>query len=144
MGTTAARDLSLETLRLEQDGRVLTARYWSPPRNFPTTASIRDLDRLTSAVDRDATVGAVVLIGGVEGRFLTQADPRELGGLQSLPHRQLPMLASCGDRLDASDLACPAGVPPAPGTPRRHAFLRSPAVGERHAVRSLETKGVNA
>jgi enoyl-CoA hydratase/carnithine racemase len=91
MGTTAARDLALETLELEQDGRVLTARYSSPPLNFATTAFIRDLDRLTSAVDRDPTVGAVVLTGGVEGRFLTQADPRELGGLQSLPHPQLPM-----------------------------------------------------
>src|SRR4051794_3492131 len=91
MGTTAARELSLETLRLQQDGRVLTARYSAPPLNFATTAFIRDLDRLTSAVDRDPTVGAVVLTGGVEGRFLTMADPRELGGLQSLPHPQLPM-----------------------------------------------------
>src|SRR3954467_13573833 len=91
MGTMAARDLSPETLELEQDGRVLTARYSVPPLNFATTAFIRDLDRLTSAVDRDPTVGAVVLTGGVEGRFLTQADPHELGGLQALPHPQLPM-----------------------------------------------------
>src|SRR4051812_48501558 len=87
----AARDLSLETLQLEQDGRVLTARYLCPPLNFATTAFIRELDRLTGIVDRDATVGAVVLTGGVEGRFLTHADPRELGGMANFPHPQLPM-----------------------------------------------------
>jgi enoyl-CoA hydratase len=88
-----ARDLQLETLGLEQDGRVLTARYASPPLNFVTTACIRDLDRLTHAVDRDPTVGAVVLTGGVEGRFLTHADPGELGGMIEFPHPELPMRA---------------------------------------------------
>jgi enoyl-CoA hydratase len=90
---TAARDLSLETLQLEQDGRVLTARYSHPPLNFATTVFIRELDLLTGIVDRDPTVGAVVLTGGVEGRFLTHADPRELAGMQDLPHPQLPMRA---------------------------------------------------
>jgi enoyl-CoA hydratase len=89
---TAARDLSLETVQLEQEGRVLTARYSCPPLNFATTAFLRDLDRLTSSVDRDPTVGAVVLTG-VEGRFLTHADPRELGGMQNFPHPQFPMRA---------------------------------------------------
>jgi enoyl-CoA hydratase len=88
---TAARNLSLETLQLEQDGRVLTARFSNPPHNFVTTVFIRDLDRLTRSVDQDSTVGAVVLTGGVEGRFLTHADPLELGGMQDLPHPQLPM-----------------------------------------------------
>jgi enoyl-CoA hydratase len=90
---TAARDLSLETLQLEQDGRVLTARYSNPPLNFVTTTFIRELDQLTRSVDQDPSVGAVVLTGGVEGRFLTHADPRELGGLQELPHPQLPIRA---------------------------------------------------
>ena len=90
---STARDLSLETLQLEQDGRVLTARFSNPPHNFLTTAFIRDLDQLTRTVDRDPTVGAVVLTGGVEGRFLTHADPLELGGMQDFPHPQLPMRA---------------------------------------------------
>jgi enoyl-CoA hydratase/carnithine racemase len=86
-----ARDLSLETLRLEQDGRVLTVRCITPPLNFATAALMRDLDRLTRAVDADRSVGAVVLTGGVERRFLTHADPGELGGMIALPHPQLPM-----------------------------------------------------
>ena len=90
---TATRDLSFDTLQLEQDGRVLTVRYSNPPLNFMTTGFIRELDRLTSSVDHDPTVGAVVLTGGVEGRFLTHLDARELGGIQDLPHPQVPMQA---------------------------------------------------
>lgn len=88
---TAVRDLSFETLQLEQNGRVLTVRFSCPPHNFMTMAFGRDLDRLTSGVDDDATVGAVVLTGNVEGRFLTHADPREFGALQNLPFPRLSM-----------------------------------------------------
>ncbi|HEX6652097.1 MAG TPA: enoyl-CoA hydratase-related protein [Thermoleophilaceae bacterium] len=89
----AARDLRLETLRLEQEGRVLTAFYSHPPLNYATTVFIRELDLLTRAVDRDPSVGAVILTGGVEGRFLTHADPRELGGMGDLPHPQMSIRA---------------------------------------------------
>jgi enoyl-CoA hydratase/carnithine racemase len=88
---TAARDLELETLELEQDGRVLTARFSNPPLNFMTTGFIRELEELTRAVDRDPSVGAVVLTGGLEGRFLTHLDARELAGIGDLPHPQLSM-----------------------------------------------------
>ena len=87
---TRALDLALETMQLEQDGRVLTARCVTPPLNFATSALLRDLDLLTRAVDRDNSVGAVVLTGGVDGRFLTHADPLELGAMIDLPHPQLP------------------------------------------------------
>jgi len=91
---TAARDLALETLQLEQDGRVLTARFSNPPLNFMTTGFIRELDQLTRSVAQDPTVGAVVLTGGVEGRFLTHLDAQELAGIGDLPHPKLPMHAA--------------------------------------------------
>src|SRR5918994_3254761 len=91
---TTVRDLALETLHLEQNGRVLTARFSNPPLNFMTTAFIRELDQLTRSVDRDPTVGAVVLTGGVEGRFLTHLDAQELAGIADLPHPKLPMQAA--------------------------------------------------
>lgn len=75
-----ACDLELDTLALDQCGAVLTARYSSAPHNFVTVAFVRDLDLLTRAVDGDDSVGAVVLTGGVQGRFLTHADPTELAG----------------------------------------------------------------
>ena len=91
---TAARDLALESLQLEQDGRVLTARFSNPPLNFMTTGFIRELEQLTRSVDRDPTVGAVVLTGGVQGRFLTHLDARELAGIGDFPHPKLPMWAA--------------------------------------------------
>ncbi|MFT3661430.1 MAG: enoyl-CoA hydratase/isomerase family protein [Gordonia sp. (in: high G+C Gram-positive bacteria)] len=46
---------------------------------------MRDLDALTAAVDRDPSVGAVVLTG--TGRsFLTHADPDALAPITGLPH----------------------------------------------------------
>ena len=73
-----AVDLRLDAIELAQDRRVLTATAVAPPLNFVTTEFIRDLDRLTAAVDTDDTVGAVGLTGGLPGRFLMHADPREL------------------------------------------------------------------
>ncbi|MBO0863960.1 MAG: enoyl-CoA hydratase/isomerase family protein [Mycobacterium sp.] len=86
-----AAEVELATITVEQDGRVVTARYASPPLNFVTTAFIRDLDALTAAVDRDHSVGAVILTGGVPGRFLTHADPTELGDAAAAPLPPMPM-----------------------------------------------------
>ncbi|WP_107656749.1 enoyl-CoA hydratase/isomerase family protein [Nocardia suismassiliense] len=86
----SAADLQLETIELIRDGRVLTARVVAPPLNFATPEFVRDLDLLTAAVDADDTVGAVVLTGGLPGRFLTHADPRALTGMIELPHPFVP------------------------------------------------------
>ncbi|MGK8523808.1 enoyl-CoA hydratase/isomerase family protein [Nocardia asteroides] len=89
-----AADLPLDTLHLEQTGRVLTARVVAPPWNFVTPAVVRDLDSLTAAVDTDDTIGAVVLTGGLPGRFLTHADPAALSGMIDLPHPFVPARAA--------------------------------------------------
>lgn len=65
-----AADLTLDTLRVEQTGRVLIARIDAPPFNFMTAAMQRDLDALTRAVDADASIGAVVLTGAPEDRYI--------------------------------------------------------------------------
>jgi enoyl-CoA hydratase len=85
-----AVDLRLDAIELAQDGRVLTATAVAPPLNFVTTEFIRDLDRLTAAVDTDDTVGAVVLTGGLPGRFLIHADPRAMAATVELPHPFVP------------------------------------------------------
>ncbi len=73
-------------MSLEQAGRVLTVRFSNPPLNFVDSAFVRELDQLTRVVDRDSSVGAVVLTG-VDGRFLTHADPREIAGVIEKPQR---------------------------------------------------------
>lgn len=52
---------------------------------------LRELAVLTMAVDRDLSVGAVVLTGGIEGRFLSHADPSDIGAMVARPHPALPM-----------------------------------------------------
>jgi enoyl-CoA hydratase len=91
MHMSGARALELKTLVLEQQGRVLTARFFSPPLNFANSAFIRDLDVLTDAVDKDDSIGAVVLTGGVADRFLTHADPSEFGEITGVPLPPLTM-----------------------------------------------------
>jgi enoyl-CoA hydratase len=73
-----ARDLVLDTLTVEQEDRVLTVRFCDPPHNFMTARMQKDLDTLTAAVDGDATVGAVVLTGGVPKRYITHFDIAEI------------------------------------------------------------------
>ncbi|RBO94139.1 enoyl-CoA hydratase/isomerase family protein [Nocardia puris] len=85
-----AAALQLETIAPVQDGRVLTARLSAPPLNFVTKEVVRDLDTLTAAVDADDSVGAVVLTGGVPGRFLTHADPVALADMIERPHPFVP------------------------------------------------------
>jgi enoyl-CoA hydratase len=76
--TTHARDLTLDTLTVEQDDRVLTVRFCDPPHNFMTARMQKDLDTLTAAVDDDDSVGAVVLTGGVPNRYVTHFDIAEI------------------------------------------------------------------
>ncbi len=80
------KNLTFATMGLSQDGRVLTVRFSSPPMNFASATFVRELDQLTQAVDRDISVGAVVLTG-VDGRFLTHADPNEIAGVIEKPQR---------------------------------------------------------
>ena len=64
-------DLDLATLLCEQNGRVLTVRVVAPPFNYMTTAMQDDFVRLVAAVEVDDSVGAVILTGGVPGRYIT-------------------------------------------------------------------------
>jgi enoyl-CoA hydratase len=75
---TRARELELATLTVEQDDRVLTARFCDPPHNYMTARMQKDLDTLTAAVDADVSVGAVVLTGGVPKRYITHFDIGEI------------------------------------------------------------------
>lgn len=75
---TPARSLELETLRLEQDDRVLVAAYEQPPLNFMTDRLLRDLDRLTRVADADNSIGAVIITGAPPKRFITHFDLSEL------------------------------------------------------------------
>ncbi len=91
MSEKNANELDLATLRTRQHDRVLTVRTSTPPLDFATPDLIADLDRLTRAVDHDPTVGAVVLTGDTERRFLTHADPFAIGGMIESSKPELPI-----------------------------------------------------
>ncbi|MBK1787551.1 enoyl-CoA hydratase/isomerase family protein [Prauserella cavernicola] len=78
--TGPAASLRYSTLRAEQDGRVLTVSVTDPPYNYMTAAMQDDVIRLVDAVETDPGVGAVVVTGGVPGRFVTHYDITDLLG----------------------------------------------------------------
>jgi enoyl-CoA hydratase len=104
------RDLRFDTLRLQQDGGVLVARYESPPLNFMTSAFVDDWDRLTRAADRDGSVGAVILTGGPEDRFLTHFDVEELAATAETPAPPMtPLMANLVVRAGVVSVRVPGG-----------------------------------
>jgi len=70
--------MSSSQLDIAHEGRVLTVRLVNPPRNFMTSQMVRELDELTRGLEGDASVGAVVLTGGLDGVFITHFDVGEI------------------------------------------------------------------
>lgn len=90
-----AVDLELSTLRCVQDGRVLTARVEAPPFNYMTGAMQQDFARLAAAVEHDDGVGAVVVTGGVDGRYITHFDIADiLAGSDEAPALPRPVASA--------------------------------------------------
>jgi enoyl-CoA hydratase len=94
--TEHAADLVLDTLTVEQDGRVLTVRVTDPPHNYMTAQMQKDLDRLTLTVDTDPSVGAVIVTGGVPHRYITHFDIGEILAASNAAARGLPHSALLG------------------------------------------------
>jgi enoyl-CoA hydratase len=73
-------------LHTRQDGRVLTVTLDNPPRQLQDRALNFELERLTRALERDRSVGAVVLTGAHPRSFLTHYDVAEiLAGAEITP-----------------------------------------------------------
>jgi enoyl-CoA hydratase len=73
-----AVELRLPMIRLEQSGRVLTAKVDAPPVNYMNTQLQKDFIRLVQAVAKDESVGAVVVTGAAPGRYITHFDIGDL------------------------------------------------------------------
>jgi enoyl-CoA hydratase len=67
-----------KTVLVERRGRVLIVKLENPPRNFMTTAMVRELDELTRDLENDSSVGSVVITGALEGIFITHFDVAEI------------------------------------------------------------------
>lgn len=78
MSVTAVRPRPATKITTEQDGRVLTVRFDDPPRNLLDAALVDELYELVRRLERDRSVGAVVLTGAPGGAFVTHADGAEI------------------------------------------------------------------
>ena len=105
----------------EQTGRVLTVRFDDPPRNFLGSRMVAELDCLTRRLERDRSVGAVILTSAVSDVFVTHADTREIS-------RRAKAAGWAPTYRQARALAAVAGpigrIPPA-----RRALERTPFAG---------------
>jgi enoyl-CoA hydratase len=62
----------------ERRGRVLVVRIDHPPHNFMTAEMVRELERLFRSIERDRSVGTVVITGKPEGLYITHYDVAEI------------------------------------------------------------------
>jgi enoyl-CoA hydratase len=123
-----------ETIKTERDGRTLTVRIENPPHNFMNRGMVAELDELTRSLEGDRSIGAVVITGGVEDRFITHYDVEEiLTGAEGVG------MQVSSDVAGAS-LRAVSGVARVPGG--RAALEGTPAAGmlELHAIHDLFTR----
>jgi enoyl-CoA hydratase len=73
-----AAGLALDTIRVTQSGRVLTASIDNPPFNYMNTQLQKNFVQLVRAVADDDSVGAVVVTGAAPDRYLTHFDIGDL------------------------------------------------------------------
>lgn len=65
-------------LRSERDGRVMTVTLDSPPRQFQSRTMTFELFELLKQLERDRSIGAVVITGAHPRSFLTHYDVAEI------------------------------------------------------------------
>lgn len=67
-----------EQVRVERDGRVLVATLDNPPHALMTARMVAELDDVVREADAEPGIGAVVLTGAHQERFLAHYDVAEL------------------------------------------------------------------
>jgi enoyl-CoA hydratase/carnithine racemase len=66
------------TFETERTGRVLTVRFDNPPLNFMNRVMVGEFDELLESLERDRSLGSVILTGKPEGLFITHYDVEEI------------------------------------------------------------------
>jgi enoyl-CoA hydratase len=67
-------------LETERHGRVLVVRVDHPPHNFMTAGMVGELSDLFGSIERDRSIGAVVITGKPAGLYITHYDIAEILG----------------------------------------------------------------
>ena len=120
-----------QTLETQRQGRVLVVRVDNPPHNFMNRGMVRELDALTRSLQRDRSVGSVVITGKPERLYITHYDVAEiLSGVKDVG-------VAPGPRLASGLLRVAGGVKRVPGL--RAAAARTPVRGllELHLIHDV-------
>ncbi len=108
------------TISVEERGRVLVATLANPPHALMNEAIVHALDELVARADANDSVGAVVLTGAHESRFLAHYDVADLlAAAEDSP--------AIGPGLARTSLRAAGGLRRVPGAER--ALSRTPAAG---------------
>jgi enoyl-CoA hydratase len=119
------------TLRVERDGRVMTVRIDNPPHNFMNRQMVAELDEVTTGLEGDGSIGAVVITGASDGLFITHYDVEEiLAGSETMD-------MTVGAGVAGATLRTVGGLSKLPGG--RAVVARTPARGaaELHKIHDL-------
>ncbi len=121
----------VDPVQIEREGPVMTVRLVNPPHNFMNRPMVQGLVALVDELERDDRTAAVIITGGVEGRFITHYDVAEIHAGATELGRQV------GPRLAGASLRATAGLERIPGL--GDALRRSPAQGivELHEIHEL-------
>jgi enoyl-CoA hydratase/carnithine racemase len=113
--------MATSQVNIERRGRVMIVRLQNPPHNFMTTAMVRELTGLTRELEKDRSVGSVVITGAPADVFITHFDVAEISaGSKRVAATLSPTAAGGGLRA----MGALSRVPGA-----RTALERTPAAG---------------
>jgi enoyl-CoA hydratase len=75
----------MEFFKVEQQGSVQIWTMHNPPMNYMTAPMTRELTHLIGQVEGDENTRALILTGGIEGKFITHYSVDELAGAAADP-----------------------------------------------------------
>ena len=90
-------------LTVHREGRVAIVTIMNPPMGYMDAVTVPELDAVTKELEEDASVGAVVLTGGLPGVFVRHYSVVELGNL-SRTLRDRKTVIDIEQRLPERDL----------------------------------------
>lgn len=97
-------------VHVERDGRILVLRLENAPSHLIDRRLVDELAAVVRRVERDRTVGSLVLTGARPGRFLTHYDIGEmLAGADAVGLPLVPAAASASSRAVRALTALPGG-----------------------------------
>jgi enoyl-CoA hydratase len=92
----------MQHFKVESEGHVQTWTMFNPPMNYMTAAMSQELTELVGRAEADENVRAIILTGGLEGKFITHYSVDELAAGAADPAecaRTFPLLEAGFHRM---------------------------------------------